>query len=153
MDRTETFKVLVADSNRNVREFVRREMLLAGYAAEMSGDARDILSRIRQDDLLDLLLLDPGMPLLDERALRHLLECRLPPLPVILYGYGEECPQDGILSLSSAFVERGGDVQELKDTVRRVLEARYPRRFSRWKAAAGTPQPPTNQGTGASSME
>jgi len=145
---TETFKVLVADSNRNVREFVRRELLLAGYEAETSGSSRELLSLIQNDSLLDLLVLDPEMPLLDQNALRSLLEGRLPPLPVILYGYREETGQGNFLRLSSAFVERGGDLEALQEAVRRVLQTHYPRRFTRWRSAAGYP-PQSVHGTGS----
>ena len=147
-DMKESFKVLVADSNRNVREFLRRELALAGYEVVTSGNSRRLFTAIEKDGLLDLLVVDPEMPLLDERTLCGLLDGRLPPLHMILYGYGEECRNRYSLPRGCTVVERGEDVDSLKEAVRRELMSCYPQRFSRWRSSAQGP-PGSWCGTGS----
>jgi len=133
------FRVLVADSSRNVRDFLRRELLLSDYETRTSGDAREVLSLVGRNGQLDLLILDPDMPLLDVDRLRGMLEDRLPPLPMILYGFSEESVSPALRACACAFVERCGDLELLQHTVRRVLRAHYPQRYTRREASAGSP--------------
>lgn len=136
----DTFKILVADSNRNVREFLRRELLSQGYEIGVSGNGPELLSIIETDGLLDLLVLDPDLPLLDEEAVCSLLDGRLPPLPMILYGYGEERRHRSLLPFVCAFVERAGEVETLEEAVVRALAAWYPQRFNRLRSSPGALQ-------------
>jgi CheY-like chemotaxis protein len=130
-DMKDTFRILVADSNRNVREFLRRELVSQGYEVRVSGNSPELLSIIETDGLLDLLILDPDLPLLDEEAVCAHLDGRLPPLPMILHGYGEDRTYRSLLPFVCAFVEREGDVETLKDAVARVLASWHPQRFRR----------------------
>jgi len=116
------FKVLVADSNRYIRELLRRELVSEGYHVQLVGNGRDLVSVIEKDGLLDLLVVDIQMPLMDERRLKDLLDDRLPSLPVILHGHWEECEDCSIMQTTCAFVERGRDVEELKQAVKQVLQ-------------------------------
>jgi len=136
---TERFKVMVADGNRHVREFLRRELALADFEAVTAGNSRELLQAVEKDGRLDLLVVDPDMPLLDQGTLAALLDGRIPPLPTILYGYGEESRSRTVPPPGCLFVERGEDVDRLKEAVHRMLQASYPQRFRRWRSSAGYP--------------
>jgi len=123
------FRILIADRNRNVREFLRREFGRDGYDVRLVRDGTELESVVEGDALLDLVILDLEVPLLDESRLQALIEERLPPVPLIVHGHWELCVHHAILQWVSAFVERGRDVEEMKRVVRKVLWSRYPHRF------------------------
>jgi DNA-binding response OmpR family regulator len=54
-------RVLVVDDNENNREILARRLARKGYAVSMVDHARDLLERIRKDEI-DLVLLDIEMP-------------------------------------------------------------------------------------------
>ena len=41
-----TCKILIADRNRHVRDFLRRELGAEGYQVEVARDGREVLGRI-----------------------------------------------------------------------------------------------------------
>ena len=53
----EIFKVLIADRNRNIREFLQRELRTEGYKVLLACDARQV-AKIMEIEAPDLLILD-----------------------------------------------------------------------------------------------
>ena len=56
------FTILVADKNKNVRDFLHRELAAEGYEVVVAGDGSQILAEIDREDRLDLLVFDLEMP-------------------------------------------------------------------------------------------
>ena len=71
---------------------------------ELVRDGTEVESVVERDGHLDLLILDPEVPLLTESRLQGLLVERLPPLPLIVHGHWEVCARQAILGCVSAFV-------------------------------------------------
>jgi CheY-like chemotaxis protein len=122
-------RILVVDRNRNVREFLRREFESEGYEVRVAATGREFLSIVGEDGLLDLLILDPEVSLMNEVGMEDQLRGRLPPLPIVVHCHWEECVHRPILGVSSAFAERGKDVEGLKRVVRKVLSGGRPEGF------------------------
>ncbi|MBU1398308.1 MAG: response regulator, partial [Proteobacteria bacterium] len=55
-------KILIADRNSNVREFLRREMMAEGYSVELAENGREVLKWAYHREPADLLILDPDLP-------------------------------------------------------------------------------------------
>lgn len=121
-------KILIADRNRNVREFLQREFAACGYAVEIAGDGRELLSKLAARP--DLLILDLEIPLIDGMQLFDVLRTDTPRLPVIIHSFLEEHVNQPLLSSAAALVEKVGDTDCLKKTVARVMEHHYPEVFS-----------------------
>ena len=85
-------KILIADRNRHVREFLRRELSAEGYQVEVARDGREVLGRINGDDPPHLLILDLEIPYLDELEVWARLKDRQPPLPVVIHTFLPEYP-------------------------------------------------------------
>ena len=66
-------KILIADRNRHVREFLRRELLAEGYQVEEARDGREILGLLNGGTLPDLLILDLELPFVSELKALELL--------------------------------------------------------------------------------
>jgi CheY-like chemotaxis protein len=119
-------KILIADRNRHVREFLRRELLSEGYRVEVVRDGRDLLGRLNGDDPPQLLILDLEIPYLDElRIWERLKDCQ-PPLPVVVHTFLPEYPTNLTLPLATVFLEKKGDTDLLKSVVAEVIEKNYP---------------------------
>lgn len=122
---TETYKILVADRNRHVRDFLRRELSAEGYRVEVAADGREILSRINGADPPHVLILDLEIPYLDEPVWCRLRDCQ-PALPLVIHTLLPHAPMEQILPGAAAFLEKKGDTDLLKTVLAEVIGRYYP---------------------------
>lgn len=122
-----TCKILIADRNRNVRDFLRRELSAEGYVVEVARDGREVLGRINGDDPPHLLILDLEIPYLDEPEVWARLKDRQPPLPVVIHTFLPEYPTHLTLPIAVAFLEKKGDTDLLKAVVADMIGKHYPK--------------------------
>jgi DNA-binding response OmpR family regulator len=114
-------KILIADRNRHVREFLRRELSAEGYRVEVAKDGRELLSRIEGAEPPQLLILDLEIPYLEEMDLWERLNACRPPLPVVIHSFLPEYPTHLTVPLAAAFLEKRGDTDRLKAVVAEVM--------------------------------
>lgn len=126
---TTPFRILIADRNRHVREFLRREFREAGYSVQIARDGKEILMMLDVNEPPDILILDLEIPLLDGLEIVEVLHERVPPLPVVVHAFLAEHSNEPALKKAAALVEKKGDTNLLKKTVLEVLENYYPERF------------------------
>jgi DNA-binding response OmpR family regulator len=120
-------KILIADRNRHVREFLRRELSAEGYRVEVAKDGRELLSRIEGAEPPQLLILDLEIPYLEEMDLWARLNACRPPLPVVIHSFLPEYPTRLTVPLAAAFLEKRGDTDRLKAVVAEVMLRYNPR--------------------------
>ena len=101
-------KILISDRNKNVREYLKREMQVEGYSIELAKNAGEILDRIRDDDSIRLLILDPDLPDLEYETLMQTLIEMTAKLPVILHSYSNRLEDSSCLNKPVHFVEKRG---------------------------------------------
>jgi CheY-like chemotaxis protein len=119
-------KILIADRNRHVRDFLRRELSAEGYLVEMAADGREVLSRIDGNEPPHLLILDLEIPYLDEPEIWDRLKGCQPPLPLVIHTLLPHYPTNLTLPLAAAFLEKKGDTDLLKAVVAEVIDKYYP---------------------------
>ena len=112
-------KVLIADRNRHVREFLCRELLAEGYLAEPARDGREVLQLLNGPNPPDLLILDLELPYLTELKVLEILQERLPSLPVVIHHFQPDAEQH--LPGAAAFLEKREDTHLLKEVVAELL--------------------------------
>ncbi|RZB38469.1 MAG: hypothetical protein SRB2_00217 [Desulfobacteraceae bacterium Eth-SRB2] len=119
------FKILVADRNQHVREFLKRELTAEGYRVRLAKNVQEVLKKVYHFETLDLLILDPDLPGTDKLSLLKKLQNRIPALPVVLHTYLADYT-DYTNELSKlAFVEKSGSsVESLKKMVHEILGKR-----------------------------
>jgi FixJ family two-component response regulator len=115
-------KILIADRNRHVRDFLRRELSAEGYRVEVARDGREMLGRINGEDPPHLLILDLEIPYLDEPEVWSRLKDRQPALPVVIHTFLPEYPTNLTLQLPRPSWKEG-DTDLLKTVVAEVIEA------------------------------
>lgn len=119
------FRILIADRNPHVREFLRREFRQAGYRVQVAKDSQEVLMLIDVREPPHLLVLDLDMPRGDASELLELLDGREPPLPVVVHAFLPEPSARSVLDKAAALVEKRGDTETLKKAVQEVLKKCY----------------------------
>jgi len=111
----DNFKILIADRNPHIREFLRREMSAAGYQVELAETGQEVLRCVYKDGSLDMLILDTDLPDTDEAVILQKLQNRLPYLPVILHTFPfDEIMGNEILTMAKVVEKSGSSVEQLK---------------------------------------
>ncbi len=121
-------KILIADKNRHVRDFLQREFSAEGYLVQVARDGQEILHYLNGQAPPDLLILDLEIPYLDELSLLERLEERRPPLPVIIHTFSPEETSFLPLPQAAALVEKKENPDLLKavvaDAIRKMEQDR-----------------------------
>ena len=124
------FTLLIADRNRHVRDFLRREFMADGYAVELAGDDRELLYFMEAEEPPDLLIVDLEMPCSGDPDAIETILARNPFLPVVVHTFLTEEAAQEVCERAAAFLEkRGNNIDHLKATVLTVLRKYYPHRF------------------------
>jgi len=115
-------KILIADRNSNVREFLRREMLAEGYSVQLADNGREVLKWAYHREPADLLILDPDLPDAEESLLLKKLKQRIPYLPVVFHTFFPDYISASKIVHPTEFVEKGGNsIEKLKKVVTDIL--------------------------------
>ena len=121
------FTILIADRNRHVREFLKREMRAEGYRVKLAKSGREVLEWVYQYEPLDLLILDLDLPDWSGPAILEKIGDRIPTLPVVIHTLLFEHAHDPALANIAGFVEkRGNSVENLKRVVFEILNRHSP---------------------------
>lgn len=119
------FKILVADRNQHVREFIKRELMAEGYKVRLAKNVQEVLKNVFYPETLDLLILDPDLPGTDKLSLLKELQDRIPTLPVVVHTYLSDYNDHTNILSKLAFVEKSGSsVEGLKKMVSEILRKR-----------------------------
>ncbi len=122
-------KILIADRNRHVREFLRRELTAEGYQVEVARDGREVLVWLGGEAPPDLLILDLEVPYVVELEVLTRLRERRPPLPVVIHTFLPESSHHMLMPPEAAFLEKG-NTEHLKAVVAEVIQKNYQHRLS-----------------------
>ncbi|RPH49724.1 MAG: response regulator [Desulfobacteraceae bacterium] len=115
-------KILIADRNSNVREFLRREMLAEGYSVELAENGREVLKWAYHREPADLLIIDPDLPDAEESLLLKKLRQRITYLPVVFHTFFSDYLSASKIITPTEFVEKGGSsIENLKKVVKEIL--------------------------------
>jgi len=119
------FKILVADRNQHVREFLKRELMAEGYGVWLAKNVQEVLKKVYHCETIDLLILDPDLPGTDKLFLLKKLQNRIPALPVVVHTYLADYTDYTDELNKLAFVEKSGSsVENLKNVVHEILQKR-----------------------------
>ncbi len=114
--------ILVADRNRHIREFLRRELTEQGYHVRLAKSGREILKWIYSHEPVHLLILDPDLPDAKEVAVFQELNDRIPALPVILHAFHSDYSSHLKALKQWVFVEKvGNSIERLKEVISEML--------------------------------
>lgn len=132
-------RVLIADDNTDMREYLARLLTGAGYEVETVGDGQQALETIRAT-MPDLVVSDVMMPLLDGLALVSTLRAdpRTAAVPVLLLSAraGQEASIEGLQAGADDYLVKPFAAAELLARVRANIQlARLRSHHARWRTA------------------
>ena len=120
---------MVADKNRHVRDFLRRELSAEGYEVAVAGDGGQILAQLESENGVDLLVFDLETPDADSSKIFEKTQNRRPPLPVVIHTFlTEESERDFSLNKGEIYIEKSGNIEYLKTAIADMLNRFYPER-------------------------
>lgn len=121
--------ILIADRNRHVREFLKRELAAIGYRVRLAKNGREVLNWVNHYPPPDLLILDLNLPDEPELGILEKLRQAMPSLPVVVHSFTWDYDDYPAVVSAAAFVEKGGrSIEQLKRVVGEVLAERGPGR-------------------------
>ncbi|OBK71214.1 SpoIIE family protein phosphatase [Mycobacterium sp. 1274761.0] len=134
-----TTRVLIADDNADMREYLGRLLSAAGYRVDSATDGQQALDAVRAD-IPDLVISDVMMPRLDGLALVAALrsDARTAAVPVLLLSAraGQEASIEGLEAGADDYLVKPFAAAELLARARAIIElARLRTHHSRWRAA------------------
>ena len=87
--------ILLADDNKNIREFCKRELEDEGYRVLLARDGREA-AQIVQSEPLDLAILDLNMPVVNGWEAAERIRAADPRVPIMFFtAYVEPTPASG----------------------------------------------------------
>jgi DNA-binding NtrC family response regulator len=119
------FTILIADRNRRVRDFLKREMLKEGFGVYLAENAGELIYEALNRNPLDLIIVDPDFPGAQTTDLLRELQRRCPPVPVVVHThYVNSWPEAAGCSGAGRclVIEKGGSsVEKLKQVASQML--------------------------------
>src|SRR5271155_2192783 len=116
-------RIFYVDDNHKSRRLLTSVIKSCGFDVISAGDPMEALSRIRRSSF-DLALLDYQMPHLTGSQLAQRIKSAKPDIPVVLIsGFSALPPFE--LVFADAHVGRGATLDELLDTMRRLIHSRF----------------------------
>ncbi len=113
--------ILLADDEKNIREFCKQELEDEGYRVILARDGREAI-KLFQKERPDLVILDLRMPRLGGLDAIGPIWAIAPEVPVILFtANDEDCVTDGRSRHAVACVEKSEDLTELKRAIVRAM--------------------------------
>ena len=116
------YRVLIADRNPRIRNFLKREFTMAGYLVRLAENSEQLLRILYGPTRLDLLIIDPDFPDADVSLLSKKLDDRVPQIPVILHTLDTDLKSTELPLHPQRWIEKNGcSVENLKKAVDRIL--------------------------------
>lgn len=114
-------KILIVDDEENIRHLYEQELIEEGYQTVLASDGKECLEKVRTESP-DLVILDIRMPRMDGiEAIGWIIELNKN-LPIIL-NTGYSAYKDDFMSWAAdAYVVKSHKLEELKSTIKEVLE-------------------------------
>lgn len=123
------FRILIADRNRNIREFLKQELTTEGYTVHLANNGKDVLKMIDAESP-DLLIIDLDTPYLDELEFIEQLQNKKRHIPVIIHTFLAGYKDHPVFQTGAVFVEKNGtNINALKAMIASVFLKHYPDQF------------------------
>lgn len=117
-------RILVAEDDPSVRDFVRRALELNGHAVTAVEDGAGAVAALQsRDPVYDLLLTDIKMPVMDGIALALQTARDFPDMPILLMtGYADQRERaHGLEQLISDVITKPFTLEEITEVVEKAL--------------------------------
>jgi DNA-binding NtrC family response regulator len=124
------FNLLIVDRNPHIRNFLKREFQSEGYNIQLAKNSRELMGLIYSSAPIDLVIIDPNIPDVNQLKLFKSLEDRVPTLPFVIHSDLLDYLESTSHISKATFVQkRGSSSETLKNVVWNLLKESYPKKF------------------------
>lgn len=124
------FNLLIVDRNPHIRNFLKREFQSEGYNVQLAKNGKELTDLIYGSVSIDLVIIDPDIPDVNQLNLFKSLEDRIPTLPCVIHGDLIEYLESTSHISKAAFVPKQGSSSEtLKEVVWDLLKKSDSKKF------------------------
>jgi CheY-like chemotaxis protein len=120
------YVILIGDRNKNIRDFLKRELEAEGYEVMLAKDGREILSAACGHPGPDLVVMDLFLQADDGRRVLEEIQKANPKLPIIIYSSLVELKNDPFVKNAGAFIEKDEPLDSLKTAILKFLPSSLP---------------------------
>ena len=113
-------KILLVEDEESLRLLYEEELMAEGYEVLIARNGREALRQL-EETTPDLIILDIVMPVMDGMETLGQIMGRERNVPIIIHTSYPGYREDFMSWAADAYVAKSSDLQELKDTVRRLL--------------------------------
>lgn len=114
----EGFTIVIADRNPNVRDLMFRELRAEGYQILLAKNGMEILKLYGERTPIDLLILDVGIPDIEQAYFMGWLKNRIPSLPFIIHSFTSDYEAYAETLSPVVFIEKNeNSIEQLKKVV------------------------------------
>lgn len=119
--------ILIVDRNTNVREYLKRELGSEGYHIQQAENYRKLLQVMNDNEKLDLIIIDPDLPDVEEKFLQRRIQSLQPQTQVVIHTLIADYLAHCCVRLKAVFVEKDGNsIERLKYVVAHQLNLKRP---------------------------
>lgn len=112
-----SFHILVTDTNLNVRNLLKRELIQDGHTIYLAKNEKEAQGYIYGENQLDIIILDPELPDCYGQPLLDQIQDRTPPVKIIIHTFAEFFNGMNV-DENVHFVEKNaGSIAPLKDRI------------------------------------
>jgi CheY-like chemotaxis protein len=117
--------LLLADDDKNIREYCRRELEDEGYRVLVACDGAEAVHLTRRQSP-DLVILDIRMPGVDGLEAAQRIKALKPNAPIVFFtSFDDLCLDDERSCHAAACVEKREDLTQLKQVINAALSSRH----------------------------
>ena len=114
-------KILIVDDEENIRFLYKHEIEYEGYQTVLACDGKDCLEKLKTESP-DIIILDIRMPKMDGlEAIGKIIEFKKD-IPIIINTAYSNYKEDFISWAADAYVVKSFNLDDLKSTIKEVLE-------------------------------
>jgi DNA-binding response OmpR family regulator len=113
-------RILLVEDEESLRLLYEEELMAEGYEVLIARNGREALRQL-EETTPDLIILDIVMPVMDGMETLGQIMGRERNVPIIIHTSYPGYREDFMSWAADAYVAKSSDLQELKDTVRRLL--------------------------------
>ena len=117
--------ILVADPNPHIRQFIKRELMKAGYHVLEATNYNEIFFSITGAAPPNLIIFDLDLPYNSGLDVLKRLHDLVPPIPTIIYSDLTEYEGHPDIRNTEVFVEKNDDPSRLFDAINGVVAKHY----------------------------
>ena len=130
----ESFTILIADRNHNIREFLKRELENEGYLIQLANNGLEVVKIIAANPP-DLLILDLDMTYLNGLEILDQIQNIKHSIPIVIHTLLTTYRNHPVVQKNTVvfFEKNGNNINNLKEKIVEILVRYYPNKFTKYQ--------------------